>query len=151
MPADAPRVKLEATRGYGAEVVVYQKDETREEVTSRLAKERNLSLIPPFDHPQVIAGQGTAAKELIEDAGPLDYLLVPCGGAGLPSGCAIAARHMLRGCKVLGVEPAAGDDATQSFKTKTMKVIAGPDTIADGAPPASLGKPPFPRVPAYAH
>src|SRR5213592_3606457 len=100
MPANAPQVKLDATRGYGAEVVLYQKDEKREEVTSKLAKERNLSLIPPFDHPQVIAGQGTAAKELIEDAGPLDYLLVPCGGAGLLSGCAIAARHMLRGCKV---------------------------------------------------
>src|SRR6267143_511723 len=90
MPANAPQVKLDATRGYGAEVVLYQKDEKREEVTSRLAKEKNLSLIPPFDHPQVIAGQGTAAKELIEDAGPLDYLLVPCGGAGLLSGCAIA-------------------------------------------------------------
>src|SRR5712692_11693464 len=101
MPANAPQVKLDATRGYGAEVVLYQKDEKREAVTSRLAKEKNLSLIPPFDHPQVIAGQGTAAKELIEDAGPLDYLLVPCGGAGLLSGCAIAARHMLRGCKVV--------------------------------------------------
>src|SRR6266480_4746288 len=121
MPANAPQVKLDATRGYGAEVVLYQKDEKREEVTLTLAKEKSLSLIPPFDHPQVIAGQGTAAKELIEDAGPLDYLLVPCGGAGLLSGCAIAARHMLRGCKVLGVEPAAGDDATQSFKAKTLK------------------------------
>src|SRR5436853_702801 len=123
MPADAPRVKLEATRGDGAEVVLYQKDEKRETLTSRLAKEKNLSLIPPFDHPQVIAGQGTAAKELIEDAGPLDYLLVPCGGAGLLSGCAIAARHMLRRCKAGGVEPAAGDDATQHFKAKTLKVI----------------------------
>src|SRR6267143_6198934 len=149
MPANAPQVKLDATRGYGAEVVLYQKDEKREEVTSRLAKEKNLSLIPPFDHPQVIAGQGTAAKELIEDAGPLDYLLVPCGGAGLLSGCAIAARHMLRGCKVLGVEPAAGDDATQSFKTKTLKVIAVPDTIADGARTTSLGKLTFPLVLEY--
>ena len=149
MPANAPQVKLDATRGYGAEVVLYQKDEKREEVTSRLAKEKNLSLIPPFDHPQVIAGQGTAAKELIEDAGPLDYLLVPCGGAGLLSGCAIAARHMLRGCKVLGVEPAAGDDATQSFKTKTLKVIPVPDTIADGARTTSLGKLTFPLVLEY--
>jgi threonine dehydratase len=149
MPANAPQVKLDATRGYGAEVVLYQKDEKREEVTSRLAKERDLSLIPPFDHPQVIAGQGTAAKELIEDAGPLDYLLAPCGGAGLLSGCAIAARHMLRGCKVVGVEPAAGDDATQSFKAKTLKVIPVPDTIADGARTTSLGKLTFPLVLEY--
>src|SRR5947208_15641860 len=128
MTAIAPQVKLHATRGYGAEVVLYQKDEKREEVSLRLAKEKSLSLIPPFDHPQVIAGQGTAAKELIEDAGPLDYLLVPCGGAGLLWGCAIAARHMLRGCKVLRVEPGAGDAATQSLKTKTLKVIPVPDT-----------------------
>src|SRR3989475_6047451 len=130
MPANAPQVKLDATRGYGAEVVLYQKDETREEVTSRLAKERNLSPIPPFDHPQVIAGQGTAAKELIEDAGALDYLLVPCGGAGLLSGPAIAARHMLRGCQVLGVQPAAGGDATQTLHTQKLKgnPVPGPLT-----------------------
>jgi len=133
MPANAPQVKLDATRGYGAEVVLYQKDEKREEVTLTLAKEKSL----------------TAAKELIEDAGPLDYLLVPCGGAGLLSGCAIAARHMLRGCKVVGVEPAAGDDATQSFKTKTLKVIPVPDTIADGARTTSLGKLTFPLVLEY--
>src|SRR6266516_2429041 len=150
MPADAPAVKLEATRGYGAEVVLYDKHkEVREEVAERVARERGLAMIPPFDHPQVIAGQGTAAKELIEDAGPLDYLLVPCGGAGLLSGCAIAARHMLRGCKVVGVEPAAGDDATQSFKTKTLKVIPVPDTIADGARTTSLGKLTFPLVLEY--
>src|SRR3989454_6729206 len=130
MPANAPQVKLDATRGYGAEVVLYQKDEKREEVTSRLAKERNLSLVPPFDHPQVIAGQGTAAKELIEDAGTLDYLLVPCGGAGLLSGCAIAARHMLRGCKGGGVEPAAGDDATPTLQNKKLKGDPGPGTNA---------------------
>src|SRR2546425_9258960 len=130
MPANAPQVKLDATRGYGAEVVLYQKDEKREEVTSRLAKEKNLSLIPPFDHPQVIAGQGTAAKELIEDAGPLDYLLVPCGGAGLLSGCAIAPRHMLRGCKVVGVEPPAGGDAPPTLQTKKLKKIPVPDTNA---------------------
>src|SRR6266849_5070150 len=132
MPADAPAVKLDATRGYGAEVVLYDKHkEVREEVAERVARERGLPVIPPFDHPHVIAGQGTAAKELIEDAGSLDYLFVPCGGAGLLSGCAIAARHMLRGCQVVGVEPAAGDDATQSLKTKTLKVIPVADTIAD--------------------
>jgi len=111
-------VKLDATRGYGARSRALPEGRKREELTSKLAQEKNLSLIPPFDHPQVIAGQGTAAKELIEDAGPLDYLLVPCGGAGLLSGCAIAARHMLRGCKVLGVEPAAGDDATNPSRRK---------------------------------
>ncbi|HXM82500.1 MAG TPA: threo-3-hydroxy-L-aspartate ammonia-lyase [Burkholderiales bacterium] len=149
MPANAPQVKLDATRGYGAEVMLYQKDEKREEVTSRLAKERNLTLIPPFDHPHVIAGQGTAAKELIEDAGPLDYLLVPCGGAGLLSGCAIAARHLSPDCRVIGVEPAAGDDATQSFKTRTLKTIQVPETIADGARTTSLGKITFPLVLDY--
>src|SRR4030081_3935698 len=120
MPATAPQVKLDATRGYGAEVVLYQKDEKREEVTSRLAKEKNLGLIPPFDHPQVIAGQGTAAKELIEDAGPLDYLFVPCSGGGLISGCAVAASHLAPGCKVIGVEPEAGDDAPRPVKTKQL-------------------------------
>src|SRR2546429_952124 len=143
MPANAPQVKLDATRGYGAEVVLYQKDERREEVTSRLAKERNLSLIPPFDHPQVIAGQGTAAKELIEDAGPLDYLLVPCGGAGALAGCAVAAPHMLRRCNVLGVEPAAGRDAPPTLSTQKLKGIPRPPPIPRPArppppPPPSL-------------
>src|SRR5438552_4332055 len=116
MPENAPKVKLEATRGYGGEVVLYRKGENREEVSAKLVKERNLVLIPPFDHPHIVAGQGTAAKELIEDAGPLDVLLVPCGGAGLLSGCAVAARHLLPDCRVIGVEPATGDDATRSFK-----------------------------------
>jgi threonine dehydratase len=146
MPEDAPRVKLDATRGYGGEVVVYRKGEDREAVSSRLVKERNLTLIPPFDHPHIIAGQGTAAKELIEDAGVLDALLVPCGGGGLLSGCAVAARRLLPDCRVIGVEPAAGDDATQSFKAKTLKVIQVPDTIADGARTTSLGKITFPLV-----
>src|SRR3954468_8919900 len=93
MPADAPKVKLENTRGYGAEVILYGKGESREEVSRKVAAERGLPVIPPFNHPHVIAGQGTAAKELIEETGPLDALLVPCGGAGLLSGCAVAARH----------------------------------------------------------
>jgi len=146
MPEDAPRVKLEATRGYGAEVVTYEKGHNREEISAKLVKQRNLSLIPPFDHPHIIAGQGTAAKELIEDAGVLDALLVPCGGGGLLSGCAVAARRLLPDCRVIGVEPAAGDDATQSFKTKTLKTIDVPDTIADGARTTSLGKLTFPLV-----
>ena len=149
MPADAPKVKLDATRGYGAEVVTFAKGEDREQLSERLARERNLVLIPPFDHPHIVAGQGTAAKELIEDAGPLDALLVPCGGAGLLSGCAVAARHLLPECRVIGVEPAAGDDATQSFKQKKLIKIAVPDTIADGARTTSLGEVTFPLVMRY--
>lgn len=146
MPADAPPVKLAATRGYGAEVVLYQKNENREEVAKRLQTERNLVLIPPFDHPHIIAGQGTAAKELIEETGPLDALLVPCGGGGLLSGCALAAKALSPKCRVIGVEPSAGDDATQSFKLKSLKKISIPDTIADGARTTSLGKITFPLV-----
>jgi threonine dehydratase len=149
MPADAPKVKLDATRGYGAEVVTFGKGEDREQLSERLAGERDLVLIPPFDHPHIVAGQGTAAKELIEDAGPLDALLVPCGGAGLLSGCAVAARHLLPECRVIGVEPAAGDDATQSFKQKKLIKIQVPDTIADGARTTSLGKVTFPLVMRY--
>jgi len=146
MPADAPKVKLDATRGYGAEIVVYQKEEPRDQIAEKLSRERNLTLIPPFDHPHVIAGQGTAAKELIEDVGPLDALLVPCGGGGLISGCAIAARHLAPQCRVIGVEPAAGDDATRSFKTKQLVKIQTPETIADGARTESLGKLTFPLL-----
>lgn len=149
MPADAPAVKLAATRGYGADVVTYGKGEDREAVARKLAGERGLTVIPPFDHPHVVAGQGTAAKELIEDAGPLDLLLVPCGGGGLLSGCAIAAKHMNPKCRVIGVEPAAGDDATRSFKTRTLQTVKEPDTIADGARTSSLGKITFPLVLHY--
>jgi len=146
MPDDAPKVKLDATRGYGAEVVQYAKDQPREELAGKLATERGLMLIPPFDHPHIIAGQGTAAKELIEDAGPLDVVLVPCGGGGLLSGCAIAAKHLAPQCRVYGVEPAAGNDASQSFVTKRLVSIAIPDTIADGARTPSLGKLTFPII-----
>ena len=146
MPADAPRVKVEATRGYGAEIVLYEKNQDREEVARRISSERGLTLIPPFDHPHVIAGQGTAAKELIEDVGPLDLLLVPCGGGGLLSGCAVAAKQLSPECRVVGVEPAAGDDATRSFRTKTLQTVKDPQTIADGARTPSLGKFTFPLV-----
>jgi threo-3-hydroxy-L-aspartate ammonia-lyase len=146
MPADAPKVKLDATRGYGAEVVLYQKAESREQLAKKIAAEKNLVLIPPFDHPHIVAGQGTAAKELIEDAGPLDALLVPCGGGGLLSGCAIAARRLAPMCRVIGVEPAAGDDATRSFKEKKLITIKVPDTVADGARTTSLGEVTFPLV-----
>jgi threo-3-hydroxy-L-aspartate ammonia-lyase len=142
-------VKLDATRGYGAEVVQYIKHEDRETLATKLAAERGLTLIPPFDHPHIIAGQGTAAKELIEDAGALDLLLVPCGGGGLLSGSSIAAKQLAPECRVIGVEPAAGDDATQSFLTKRLVTIAVPDTIADGARTPSLGKLTFPIVLRY--
>jgi threonine dehydratase len=146
MPHDAPKVKLDATRGYGAEVVQYIKHEDRETLATKLAAERGLTLIPPFDHPHIIAGQGTAAKELLEDVGALDLLLVPCGGGGLLSGSSIAAKHLAPECRVIGVEPAAGDDATQSFRNKRLVTIAVPDTIADGARTPSLGKLTFPII-----
>jgi threo-3-hydroxy-L-aspartate ammonia-lyase len=149
MPADAPKVKLEATRGYGAEIVTYQKGEAREEIAGKLVEARGLTLIPPFDHPHIVAGQGTAAKELMEDVPELDALLVPCGGGGLLSGCAIAARELSPHSKVLGVEPQAGDDATQSFRTKTLTRIPVPDTIADGARTQALGSVTFPLVLHY--
>jgi len=149
MPENAPRVKLEATRGYGAEVVTYRRDEDRETVAARVAEERGMVTIPPYNHPHIVAGQGTAAKELIEDAGRLDMLVVPCGGGGLLSGCAIAARELAPQCHVVGVEPAAGDDATRSFKTKTLVKIPVPDTIADGARTTSLGSVTFPLVLRY--
>jgi len=140
MPTDAPKVKMDATRGYGAEVVFYEKNQNREELAKHISSERGLALIPPFDHPHIVAGQGTAAKELIEDAGPLDLLLVPCGGGGLLSGCALAAKQLSPGCRVIGVEPAAGDDGQRAFRAGELVTIALPDTIADGARTTSLGK-----------
>jgi len=134
MPADAPALKLAATRGYGAEVITYDRmKEDREALAKRIAEERGMSVIPPFNHPDVIAGQGTAAKELIENAGPLDYLFVCLGGGGLTSGCALAAHELSPGCKVIGVEPEAGNDVQQSFRTGKIVKIAVPQTIADGA------------------
>jgi threonine dehydratase len=147
MPHDAPAVKMEATRGYGAEVVVYQRGvDSREALAAKLAGERGLTLIPPFDHAHVIAGQGTAAKELLEETGPLDLLLVCCGGGGLLTGCATAAKHLSPGVRVIGVEPAAGDDVTRSFRTKTLQRVDNPQTIADGARTESAGKLTFPLI-----
>ena len=152
MPHDAPVVKLEATRGYGAEIVIYNREtQDREQIARELAGTRGLTVIPPFDHPHVIAGQGTAAKELIEDVGQLDYLLVPCGGGGLTSGCAIAANHLSPGVKVIGVEPAAGDDVTRSFWTKTLQSVHNPVTIADGARTSSAGTITFPLILQHVH
>lgn len=150
MPMDAPSVKVEATRGYGAEVMLFDKHKVdRETFARQLSSERGLALIPPFDHPHVVAGQGTAAKELFEEAGALDYLLVCCGGGGLLSGCAIAANALSPECKVIGVEPELGDDATRSFRTKSLQTCHNPETIADGARTHSLGRVTFPLVMAY--
>jgi len=152
MPLDAPRVKTEATRGYGAEIIFYDRaHDRREDIAARLQQERGLSLIPPFDHPHIIAGQGTAALELIEDCGALDYLLVCCGGGGLLSGCAIAARHLAPGIRVIGVEPAAGDDVVRSFRTGSIQSVHNPDTIADGARTSAPGELTFPLIQHYVH
>ncbi len=143
MPRDAPAAKRRATEGYGARVLAYDPQrESREELAAQVLREagpgREPVLIPPFDHPHVIAGQGTAALELFEAAGPLDLLLVPCGGGGLLGGSALAARGLSPGCRVVGVEPAAGDDATRSFHGGTLTTIAVPNTIADGARTPSM-------------
>lgn len=150
MPKDAPEVKQAATRGYGAEVILYDRAEMkREELAKNLASDRGLTIIPPYDHPHIVAGQGTTAKELIEEVGQLDLLLVCCGGGGLLSGCAISAIALSPNCRVIGVEPARADDATRSFHTKTLQTVDNPDTIADGARTPSLGKLTFPLVLHY--
>ncbi len=150
MPEDAPAVKQAATRGYGAEVMLYNRATTqREKLGQALAAERGLTLIPPYDHAQVIAGQGTAAKELIEEVGDLDLLLVCCGGGGLLSGCAIAAHRLAPRCKVIGVEPKQADDATRSFYSKTLQSVQNSNTVADGARTPYLGNLTFPLVLHY--
>ena len=140
MPHDAPASKVAATRGYGGEVITYNRyTESREELGRRLAQERGMTLIPPYDHPHVIAGQGTAAKELIEEVGRLDVLLVCLGGGGLLAGCALSARALNPHCVVIGVEPEAGNDGQQSFRKGEIVRIEVPDTIADGAMTTYLG------------
>jgi threonine dehydratase len=150
MPSDAPEVKKRATRGYlgpGSEVIEYNRAQTtREELGGRIASERRLTIVPPYDHPDVIAGQGTCAKELFEEVGELDALFVCCGGGGLLSGGAIAARALSPGCAVVGVEPEAGDDATRSFESRTLCTVSDPPTIADGARTPFLGRWTFPLV-----
>jgi threo-3-hydroxy-L-aspartate ammonia-lyase len=154
MPQDAPAAKLAATRGYqegmaGSEVVLYDRyKEDREAIGRRLAGERGMTLIPPFDHPDVMAGQGTAALELIEEVGRLDALLVPLGGGGLLSGCAVAATHLSPGIAVWGVEPEAGNDTQQSLARGEIVRIDTPRTIADGAQTTSSGNLTFPVIQA---
>jgi len=147
MPDDAPRAKLEATRGYGAEVVLYDRyRQDREALGRQIADERGMTLIPPYDHPHVMAGQGTAALELFEDAGSLDTLVVCLGGGGLLSGCAVAAAAASPGCRVIGVEPEAGDDVRQSLARGAIVHIDVPRTIADGAQTQHVGQLTFPVI-----
>ena len=150
MPHDAPALKVQATKGYGGEVIVYDRyQEDREEIGRRLARERGMTLIPPYDHPDVIAGQGTAAKELFEDAGQLDLLLVCLGGGGLLAGSALAAAALAPGCRVIGVEPEAGNDGQQSLREGRIVHIGVPDTIADGAKTTHLGEHNFEVIQQY--
>ncbi|GER15510.1 threo-3-hydroxy-L-aspartate ammonia-lyase [Variovorax boronicumulans] len=141
MPKDAPAAKVAATKGYGAEVVMYDRfTEDREALTKRLAQERGMTMIPPYDHPDVLTGQGTAVKELIEETGPLDHLFVCLGGGGLLSGSALSARALSPACKVYGVEPEAGNDGQQSLRAGKIVHIETPKTIADGAQTQHLGE-----------
>ena len=147
MPLDAPASKVAATRGYGAEVVTYDRyTEDREQIGRDLAQKRGLTLIPPYDHPDVISGQGTAAKELFEEVGPLDALFVPLGGGGLLSGCALVTRALAPDCRLYGVEPEAGNDGQRSFRTGKIVHIDTPKTIADGAQTQHLGQLTFPII-----
>ena len=144
MPHDAPPNKLAAARGYGAEVVLYDRyREDRAAIASRLVAERDATLIPPFDYLPVMAGQGTAALELIEDVGPLDALLVCAGGGGLLAGCAVAARHLLPAIRIYGAEPERGNDMQQSLRSGRIVTIDVPRTICDGQQTQAVGKLPF--------
>jgi threonine dehydratase len=141
MPNDAPTTKRAATEDYGATIVQYDPAQTsREELSQELAKRHGYKLIPPYDHIDIVAGQGTAALELFEEVNSLDMLLVPCGGGGLLSGSAIAAKSMAPGCRVVGVEPELADDATRSFQTGRLHTVKNPSTIADGTRTPSLGE-----------
>lgn len=147
MPEDAPAGKVAATRDFGAHVVRFDRyTEDREALAEEISLRRGATIIPPFDHPAIMAGQGTAAKELLEDAGPLDALLVPLGGGGLLSGSALAARALAPDITIYGVEPAAGNDGQLSFRSGEVVQIPTPDTIADGAQTRSLGHHTFPVI-----
>ncbi len=147
MPHDAPVTKLAATREYGGHVVIYDRyKDDREQIARALAQKHGLTLIPPYDHPDVIAGQGTAAKELFEDVGTLDAFFVCLGGGGLLAGSALATRALSPDCKLYGVEPEAGDDGRRSFRSGTIVHIETPKTIADGAQTQHLGNYTFPII-----
>ncbi|NPC56805.1 threo-3-hydroxy-L-aspartate ammonia-lyase [Caenimonas soli] len=140
MPFDAPQAKIDATRGYGGEVILFDRyTQDREALTAQLAAQRGMTLIPPFNHPDVMAGQGTAAKELLEEVGELDVMLVPLGGGGLLSGTALATRALSPRCKLYGVEPQAGNDAQLSLRAGRIVSIPTPQTLADGAQTQQVG------------
>jgi threonine dehydratase len=150
MPNNAPETKRAATRDYGATIVEYDPENTsREAIAESLQAKNGFTMIPPFDHPDVIAGQGTAALEMFDQIGHIDNLLVPCGGGGLLSGSAIAAKNIDPDCRVIGVEPELADDATKSFYTKQLHCVKNPPTIADGTRTPSLGNITFPLVLEY--
>ncbi|WP_175751581.1 threo-3-hydroxy-L-aspartate ammonia-lyase [Burkholderia ambifaria] len=145
MPQDAPAAKMAATRGYGGNVVTYDRyTEDREQIGRELADKHGLTLVPPYDHADVIAGQGTAAKELFDEVGPLDAVFTPLGGGGLLSGTALATRALSPHAKLYGVEPEAGNDGQQSFRSGSIVHIDTPRTIADGAQTQHLGNLTFP-------
>lgn len=147
MPEDAPQAKVAATRGYGAEVILYDRyRDSREAISERLSKERGLTLVPPFDDYLVMAGQGTAALELLEDVPALDFLLVPCSGSGLLAGCAVAAKYLCPSIRLFGVEPEAGNDTWQSFRKGERVEIPVPKTIADGLQVQAPGRLTFPII-----
>lgn len=147
MPQDAPAAKIAATRGYGGNVVLYDRyTEDREQIGRDLAEKHGLTLIPPYDHPDVIAGQGTAAKELFEEIGPLDAFFVCLGGGGLLAGSALATRALSPQCALYGVEPEAGNDGQQSLRSGAIVHIETPQTIADGAQTQHLGQHTFPII-----
>jgi len=150
MPDNAPEIKREATEAYGATVVGYDPEKTtREKICRDLENKHGHTLVPPYDHINIVAGQGTAAMELLQEVKTLDMLLVPCGGGGLLSGCAVAAKGMNPHCRVIGIEPELADDATKSFQTGKLHTVKNPPTIADGTRTPSLGEVTFPLVLEY--
>ena len=152
VPHDAPEVKIEAIRGYGANIVVYNRfTEDRETISKKLIEEKGYTLIPPFDHQDVLSGQGTLAKELIEEVGSLDYLFVQVGGGGLIAGCSIAAKQLLPEIKVIGVEPQVADDVTQSFACGQRIKIPTPNSVADGLNTPQVGGITFPIIQNNVH
>lgn len=150
VPTDAPFVKVAAAEAYGATLIPYDRMVAdRETVAAEYIREHGYTLIPPYNHEEVVAGQGTSAKEMIEDVGGLDIILAPCGGGGLLSGTAISSKSLLPQCRVIGVEPELADDATRSFKSGIIQSVSNPMTIADGLRTPSLGSVTFPLVRKY--
>ncbi len=147
MPDNAPATKRMATEAYGARIIEYDPEiTTREELSHSIKEKEGQILIPPYDHPEIVAGQGTAALELLDKVKSLDYVITPCGGGGLLSGSALAAKGRNPGCKVIGIEPELADDATRSFRTGKLHTVKNPPTIADGTRTPSLGKITFPLI-----